>query len=106
LMEGLKSMDGVTVLGTLEPGERVSLVSFTIDGVAAEAAGMRLDEEFSIMVRCGTHCAPEAHRTAGTYPEGAVRVSPGYFNTPEDIEALLKAVRVISISTSTSTSGG
>jgi len=48
------------------------------------------------MVRCGTHCAPDAHRTSRTYPEGAVRVSPGYFNTEKDIDAFLRAVSIIS----------
>ncbi|MBI3599721.1 MAG: cysteine desulfurase, partial [Nitrospinae bacterium] len=45
--------------------------------------------------RVGLHCAPNAHRTIGTFPVGTVRVSVGYFNTEEDIERLIKAVRDI-----------
>ena len=43
-------------------------------------------------VRTGLHCAPAAHKTLGTYPLGTVRVSPGYFNTVEEIELTLHAV--------------
>lgn len=92
ILDGLKKMDGVRVLGPDDPGLRVSLVSFVIDGKDAGDVGARLDGEFSIMTRCGTHCAPDAHRTAGTYPAGAIRVSPGYFNTHEEIGVFLNAV--------------
>ncbi len=95
LLQELDRIRGVTVLGPLSPEERVSLVSFTIDGVAPEEMGKLLDERFSIMVRCGTHCAPDAHRTAGTYPYGAIRVSPGYFNRMQDVEEFVRAVVAI-----------
>ncbi len=95
LLKGLKAMEGVSIIGPLEAGERASLVAFNIKGMASATVGARLDEEFSIMVRCNTHCAPEAHREAGTFPEGAVRVSPGYFTTPEEIEECLRAIRII-----------
>ena len=96
LLEGLKETGKVKVLGTVNPGQRVSLVSFNIEGKDPQDVGARLDRRFSIMVRCGTHCAPDAHRTSRTYPEGAVRVSPGYFNTEKDIDAFLRAVSIIS----------
>jgi selenocysteine lyase/cysteine desulfurase len=79
----------------LEVASRVGLVSFNIKGLGSEDVGMTLDSEFGIMVRCGLHCAPDAHREAGTFPQGAVRVSPGYFNTESDVEEFLKAVRTI-----------
>jgi len=43
-------------------------------------------------VRVGLHCAPDAHRTIGTFPVGTVRVSPGWFNTHEEIDRFLAAV--------------
>jgi cysteine desulfurase family protein len=95
LIDGLGKIKGTRCLGTLDATERVGLVSFVIEGQNPEEAGVRLDREFSIMVRCGTHCAPDAHMAAGTHPQGAVRVSPGYFNKPGEIEEFLRAIEVI-----------
>ncbi|MDH4226527.1 MAG: aminotransferase class V-fold PLP-dependent enzyme [Deltaproteobacteria bacterium] len=95
ILKELASIKGIRILGPMDAAKRASLVCFTIDGITANDAGVVLDREFSIMVRCGTHCAPAAHRVAGTFPEGAIRVSPGYFNTDADIEAFLKAVKAV-----------
>jgi len=95
LLSGLGAIDGVRITGTLEAKKRASLVAFNVEGVLPAEVGRRLDEEFSILVRSGVHCAPDAHREAGTHPDGAVRVSPGYFTKPEDIEGFLRAVRTI-----------
>lgn len=95
LLQGLSGIKGVNILGTLDPKKRVGLVSFTVEGRNPDEVGTRLDREFSIMVRTGTHCAPDAHMAAGTHPEGAVRVSPGYFNEHEEIETFIKAIEQI-----------
>lgn len=92
---GLESIGGCRIIGTPRPERRASLVSFAIDGLKTADIGGRLDEEFGIMVRTGAHCAPYAHRAAGTFPDGAVRVSPGYFNTPEHIAEFVRAMRII-----------
>ena len=54
--------------------------------------GASLDYEYGIIARSGLHCAPLAHQTIGTLEEGAVRLSPGYFTTREQIEYLIKAI--------------
>jgi cysteine desulfurase / selenocysteine lyase len=95
ILKGLKAIDGVSMIGPLDARRRAGLVAFNIKGMVSAPVGTRLDDEFSIMVRCNTHCAPEAHREAGTFPEGAVRVSPGYFTKPAEIEEFLRAVRTI-----------
>lgn len=95
ILAGLKGIKGISIIGTLEATKRASLVAFNIKDVKPGDAGVRLDNEFSIMVRTGAHCAPEAHKEAGTYPEGAIRVSPGYFNTAKDIEEFVRAVKLI-----------
>ncbi len=95
LIDGLLSIDGVRILGPVEPERRVGLVAFTLKGITPDSIGLALDNDFSMMVRCATHCAPDAHRHAGTFPQGAVRVSPGYFNTVEEVEALLVALKKI-----------
>jgi cysteine desulfurase family protein len=93
LINGLGKINGTRCLGTTDASGRVGLVSFTIEGQDPEEVGVRLDREFSIMVRCGTHCAPDAHMAA--HPHGAIRVSPGYFNKAQEIEEFLTAIRVI-----------
>ena len=51
--------------------------------------------QFTILTRCGLHCAPAAHRTLGTFPQGTVRFSPGWFTTAEEIDAAAAAVAEI-----------
>jgi cysteine desulfurase family protein len=92
LMEGLSEIPRLQLYGPPVGEERGSVVSFTVDGMDASKIGFILDHEYEISVRTGLHCAPEAHRTIGTFPAGTVRVSPGYFTTMKEIEACLSAV--------------
>ncbi len=95
LLEGLHTVPGLTVFGPAEARERCPIVSFNIAGLAPSEVGYVLDEGFGIMCRVGLHCSPSAHRTLGTFPGGSVRFSPGYFNTAEDMEYAVSAVRAI-----------
>jgi cysteine desulfurase family protein len=95
MAQGLKEIPRVKVVSPSDPRSHCGPVSFTIEGGDPSMIGFTLDREYGILVRVGLHCAPQAHRTIGTYPEGTVRVSPGFFNTETDIEALLDAVRQI-----------
>lgn len=73
--------------------ERVALVSLNIEGKDPSEVGYELDERYGIMTRVGLHCAPLAHRTIGTYPVGTVRFSFGYYNTAQEVEKALKALK-------------
>ncbi len=95
LWEGLEGIGKVKLYGPEPSLLRTSVVSFNIEGLHCEDVGSILDSVFQIEVRTGLHCAPGAHELIGTFPEGTIRVSPGYFNTQEDIEALIQAVRGI-----------
>lgn len=95
LLTGLARIKGLRIIGPVRASQRASLVAFNIDGRKPAEVGSRLDKDYSIMVRTGAHCAPDAHREAKTHPEGAVRVSPGYFNTPADIDDFIRAVKEI-----------
>lgn len=95
IMNRLKDIKGVKLYGSLNPLERVAVVSFNIEGKDPAEVGNILNEKYDIMSRVGLHCAPNAHRTIGTFPEGTVRVSVGYFNTEGDIDKLIKAVKDI-----------
>lgn len=95
LIEGLLAINTVSVYNSDLAKPRGAVVSFTVDGVDPARIGFILDRDFAIAVRVGLHCAPLAHRTIGTFPGGTVRVSPGMFNTCEDIDCFLGAMQEI-----------
>ena len=84
--------DGIRVLGSRDPSNRTGVVS--IDFLKADNGEMafRLEQEYGIQTRCGLHCAPLAHRTLGTFPQGAVRFSVGPFTTFEELDYVQDAV--------------
>lgn len=88
----LRRIPGVTVYGPKDPGLRASVLSFNLAGVDASLLAAQLDHDFDIAVRAGLHCAPQAHRTLGTLPEGTLRISPGWFSTREEIAFFSEAV--------------
>lgn len=85
LIELLSDIPGLSVLGPRDEAERVPVVSVTVEGYFSEQLAAVLDKVFDVATRAGLHCAPQAHRAAGTFDEGALRFSPGFFNTEEDI---------------------
>jgi cysteine desulfurase/selenocysteine lyase len=95
LWEGLEKIKKVILYGPGPTLPRTSVVSFNIEGLHCEDVGTILDTAFNSEVRSGLHCAPGTHECIGTFPEGTVRVSPGFFNTHEDIETLIRAVAAI-----------
>jgi selenocysteine lyase/cysteine desulfurase len=95
LLEGLKAIEGAEVFGVYDAEKRASVILFNILGIDCGAIGDQLDTEFEIACRVGIHCAPDAHRTLGIFPRGGIRLSPGFFNTPDDIDCALDAIRTI-----------
>jgi len=81
-----------TVYGPRDAAKQVGTLSINIAGLDAPDAGAILDDSFEIAIRPGLHCAPYAHRQLGTFPVGAVRISPGPFNTADEVDALLEAL--------------
>ena len=88
----LKSIPGFCVYGPTDKTLRGSVMSFTVSGIDASLLAAELDHGFDIAVRAGLHCAPQAHRTLGTFPGGTIRLSPGWFNTSEEIAFFSDAV--------------
>ncbi len=88
---GLATMDHVTVYASEDPELQTGVLAFNVRGVSSEEAG-RLLAERGIAVRAGLHCSPLAHRTAGTFPDGAVRASVSAMTGQNDVANLLKAV--------------
>jgi selenocysteine lyase/cysteine desulfurase len=75
--------------------ERLAIASFNLDGVPSEELAVILDQSFGIAVRGGLHCAGVVHGQLGTLGEGCIRVSPGFFNTEEDMSHLMDALKQI-----------
>ena len=94
-LEGLQDIEHIRILGKQNLQDRTAVVSITIDGMDAASIAYELESTYHIMTRVGLHCAPRAHQTLGTYPEGTVRFSFGYANTLKDVEAALSALNTI-----------
>ncbi|TEU17519.1 MAG: aminotransferase class V-fold PLP-dependent enzyme [Anaerolineales bacterium] len=86
---------GVTVYGGHDATRQTATVSFNVAGLEPSEVGLQLDEEYGILCRVGLHCAPLAHKTIGTFPTGTVRFGLSYFNSGEEVEVALRAVREI-----------
>ena len=94
-LEGLQSIDGINIVGKQNIQDRTAVISITIDGMDPANIAYELESTYHIMTRVGLHCAPRAHQTLGTYPEGTVRFSFGYANTHKDVESALSALNTI-----------
>jgi cysteine desulfurase family protein len=94
-IEGAKEIPGMILYENTSPGQRIPVISFNISGIDPGNVSWQLDEYFDIMSRSGLHCAPNAHKTIGTFPSGTVRFSFSYFNTGGEIIKAIKALRQI-----------
>ncbi|GAB2717142.1 aminotransferase class V-fold PLP-dependent enzyme [Paenibacillus thermoaerophilus] len=95
MMEGLRGLSGIRLLGPDAGEDRTGIVSFASERIDSSELAFILDQSFGIAVRSGYHCTPLAHETAGTSKTGAVRASVGPFSTKEDADALVAAVTEI-----------
>lgn len=95
LLMGLEEIPGVIVYGPHHRIERAPVISFNIEGKEPTDVSFILDKIFDIASRPGLHCAPDAHRTLGTFSQGTVRLSLGYFNMIEEVDGCLEAITSI-----------
>jgi cysteine desulfurase family protein len=95
LWRRLDEIGGFEVFGHRDLANRVATLSFRAEALPAAELGGILDQAFDVAIRPGLHCAPYIHRSLGTFPDGTVRVSPGPFNTAEDIDHLARALAEI-----------
>lgn len=91
---GLREIPGLRVYAAASPCRQAGVLSLTAEGVDAEALGSALAER-GIAVRAGLHCAPLAHRTAGTLDTGTVRLSFSDLNTPEEVDRVISVLRAL-----------
>jgi selenocysteine lyase/cysteine desulfurase len=95
-IKGLRNIDKIKLYESFTENQG-PVISLNIEGIESSDLAQILDEEFGILVRAGYHCAPLAHRTMGTYETGTVRFSFGYFNTEEEIDYALDALKNITL---------
>jgi len=88
LLEGLRKIPGVYPYAAEDPGHQTGVLSFRLEGVDCERVAEALDKR-GIAVRAGLHCAPLAHRAAGTLDTGTVRLSVSAFNTRREADKFL-----------------
>lgn len=94
-LEGIYGLKNVKLYGATVPEGRTGVFSVGFLNCDNAEAAWRLEREFGILTRCGLHCAPSAHKTLGSFPEGSVRFSTGWANTEADIGAALSAIAAI-----------
>lgn len=95
LLDGLREIKQVKVFRPEGGFPSTAVVSFVLNGLDCGEMGHLLEHYYGIMCRTGLHCAPNAHRTIGTFPQGTVRFSLSYFNREEEIDYALQAIREI-----------
>lgn len=107
IVEALEGDERFSLYGTIPPYppllkggteggiEKVGIVSLNVRNLSPSEVGAILDSSFNIAVRTGLHCAPLAHKSIGTFPDGTVRISPGYFNSDDEIEEAIAALKAI-----------
>ncbi len=95
LIEGFSALEGVRVAGRTQLTDRTAVVSIDFLHRDNADAAYLLEDKYGIMTRCGLHCAPTAHKTLGTFPQGTVRFAPGHATTMAEVEAAIAAVAEI-----------
>jgi cysteine desulfurase family protein len=94
-IEAFRGRKDVRLMGLDSIKDRCPIVSLDFFQRDNAEISYRLDEEYGIMTRCGLHCAPMAHRTLGTFPQGTVRFAFGHWNTEEEVYFAIEAINSI-----------
>ncbi|WP_296645709.1 aminotransferase class V-fold PLP-dependent enzyme [Romboutsia sp. 13368] len=96
MLERLEEIPNIKIYGPKDAKKRASVISINIGNMDSGEITFLLDSEYDIATRSGIHCAPLAHKTLDTLEQGAVRFSIGYFNTKEEIDKSIDALKEIS----------
>jgi len=95
MLEGLKEIGNIKIYGPKSAKDRAAVISINIGEMDSGEVSYILDRVYGIATRAGLHCAGLAHRTIGSFNQGTVRFSFGYFNTKEEVDSALDALRNI-----------
>lgn len=96
LIQRLKEINKVRIFIPEDISDIFGVVSFSVNGYISEDVGRILDEEYDICVRTGYHCAPLVHEFINSIENnGTVRIGLNYFNTKDDIDTLIDALKTL-----------
>lgn len=93
--DGVRQIPGVTVYGDFSAAQRGAIVALNVRDYDSSAVSDELTVTYGIATRPGAHCAPRMHRALGTQEQGAVRFSFSCYNTEQEVDAAVAAVRAI-----------
>jgi cysteine desulfurase family protein len=97
LRRKLEAVEGILLHGPADSNQCTGLLSMTMAGIDCGELGFILEDAYGIICRTGLHCSPLAHQAAGTYPQGTLRFSFGFFTAAEDIDYLAGAIEEVSM---------
>lgn len=95
--KGIEDIKNIKFYSKNSSNLKSPIVSFNIGNISSDEIGLALDEDYDIQVRPGAHCAPLIHKHFGTENQGIVRFSFSYFNSYEEVDEAIRAVREISL---------
>ena len=93
-LDGLETIDGITIYGPRDPARRTSLVAFNLAGRDPVSVALALNQA-GIESRAGCHCATLAHHALGLTPPASCRLSFYLYNTPEEVDRAVDAIAAI-----------
>lgn len=93
--DGVKDIEGVKIYGDFDVKDRCPIVSINLSDYESGAVSDELANRFEIATRPGGHCAPLMHKALGTVDQGVVRFSFSHFNTEEEVDTAINAVRML-----------
>lgn len=91
-LEKVNNIENIKLIGKNGIEERTALASIDFKEYDNAAISYKLYKDFDIMTRCGLHCAPVAHKTLGTFPNGTVRFSFSHFNTIDEVNYTIDSI--------------
>lgn len=97
-LDGLQQLEAqklLRIIGKRDCSDRVGVVSISTDIMDIAELAFILADRYAIATRVGLHCAPNAHKTLGTYPTGTLRFSFGWHNTAEEVNVALQALKEV-----------
>jgi len=94
-IESLEQQKLLRLVGTKKLELRTSVISITTERLDLATLAYKLSEKYDIATRVGLHCAPNAHKTLGTYPTGTLRFSLGWKNTETEIDLALQSLKEV-----------
>lgn len=91
--KGICNIPEIHIYGDFDTKERAAILSLNIEGYDSGTVSDLLSQEYDIATRPGAHCAPRMHQALGTTETGAVRFSFSSFNTMEEVETTIQALK-------------